>query len=118
MVLSVIVRVNASAAVANIEKLITGIPNAAKRGTRRAAEDGLNDARRLVHVRTGMLKNSLGIIQETENRTSYGSLLHYAAIEEYGSSRRPAHPYITPRFNVLRDGLAANYINLEIRSIL
>jgi hypothetical protein len=110
--------VNSQNAINNLERIISGLPHASQLGRRRAAEDGINDAKRIVHVQTGALQRSIRILSETQNTTTYGSDLDYAYVEEYGNSRRPAHPYLRPRFNVLREGLAAQYVASEIRTIL
>ena len=112
------IRVNASSAITNIERIISELPQAVKRGRRRAAEDGINDAKRIVHKDTGALMNSIRILEETEDMTAYGSELDYAYVEEHGNSRRPAHPYLAPRANALREGLAAQYVKQEIDKIL
>lgn len=86
-------------------------------GLRRGVEYGFNDSQRLVHVRTGFLKRSGGIKQVTQERATYGYDARYANEEESGNSRRPAHPYVRPGFKVLENGLAADFVFTELRTV-
>jgi hypothetical protein len=96
----------------------SNIGPASKRGLKLGAQYGLDDSQKLVHVITGRLKASGGIKGETENSVIYGYDTPYAAAEEYGNIRRPAHPYIAPGYRTLANGLAADLVYIELNSAL
>lgn len=54
-------------------------------------------AKKLCHVITGRLRNSITFdIDEGENCVCVGTNVEYAQCEEEGTSRRPPHPYLRP----------------------
>lgn len=111
-------RIRPDAVVNWCNQAVSKIPNAGKSGLKLGANYGLEDSQKLVHVITGRLKRSGGIKEETEDRVTYGYDAPYAGDEEFGNSRRPAHPYITPGYRTLASGLAADYVFLELQTLL
>lgn len=112
------IRVDNRAVVDGLNRIASGIAGASEAGLKQAAEDGFNDSQRLVHVRTGFLKRSGGIKQSGPEKVVYGYDAYYATEEEFGNSRRPPHPYVTPRYNVLANGLAADYVYRQLTLLL
>lgn len=110
------IRVRADAAISGLARLTSAVQNGPQTGLRKAADDGFNDSQRLVHVITGRLKASGGIKEQRPDRVTYGYDAPYAGYEEFGTIRRPAHPFITPRYHVLGNGLAADYVYQALNS--
>lgn len=52
-------------------------------------------AKKLVHVITGRLRNSITHYAD-DNAVYVGSNVEHAAFEEEGTSKRPPHPYLRP----------------------
>lgn len=110
------VRIRTEVAISGLAKGTQAMSNAPQAGLLKAAQDGFNDSQRLVHVRTGNLKRSGSIKSQTSDKVTYGYDANYAGYEEFGTSRRPPHPYITPRYNILGNGLAADYVYQTLRT--
>lgn len=122
----------------DFDKLITRL-NASKavvamgvaKGVKKAALLVQSDAKRLVPVDTGRLRNSItieSVVTETGAEASVGSNVEYAPYMEYGTGRRgdttvehrqdrlgvPPHPYLRPALEVNRENIRA-IIGNEIR---
>lgn len=112
------VRIRAEDATSGLTRIASAMPGAVKSGMTKAADDGFKDSQRLVHVVTGKLRASGGIKSSTPTQVTYGYDMHYAGYEEFGTVYRLAHPYIMPRYHVLNNGLAANYVAQALGSAL
>lgn len=69
-------------------------PNANK-AARQTAESIAEMAQSLAPVRTGRLRDSITVDQDSEGAT-VSTDVNYAVFQEYGTSHDPARPYITP----------------------
>lgn len=73
---------------------------AATRALREAAEAVQRDARGAVRVNTGALRDGIDVAYVDGGRTAEVGTrdpdLYYAAYEEFGTSNRPAHPFLRP----------------------
>ena len=69
-----------------------------------AAEEIADIARDLVPVRTGALKASIHTTRIDHLAVQVRADAEYAAWVEYGSSRAPAQPFITPAIEAVRGG--------------
>ena len=77
----------------------TAVMNAIARGVENGLDDigfevGMNAVDR-VHVVTGRLRDSIDYTVEGESVYVFADT-EYAAYEELGTSRQPAHPYLKP----------------------
>lgn len=68
----------------------------AERALRKAAKDVERDAKLLVPVDTGALKNSIGIDQPSPSQAIIGPTMNYASYVERGTSRQAPQPYMRP----------------------
>lgn len=83
-----------------LEAIRRGLPGAIGRGVDRAAQQIATTARSLVPVDTGALRASIRVEpgRDETSRTvvAGGGGVEYAAFIEYGTSRAPAQPFMTP----------------------
>lgn len=77
------------------EEITDGIKAAIGRALVRIGLECVSNATKLVHTRTGRLKNSITFYTD-DNAVYVGSNVEYAAFEEEGTSKRPPHPYLRP----------------------
>jgi phage gpG-like protein len=73
------------------------IPDAVKATLDKSAQSGRQGAKEIVHVISGDLKDSIRVLEQGDNYIVIGSDLDYAADEEFGNSKRPPHPYLSPQ---------------------
>lgn len=72
-------------------------PMRARVAVRKATFDIQRIAQSMVPVRTGNLKNSIGVEFENDGFTSLvGPTANYGAYVEYGTSKMAARPYMNP----------------------
>ena len=77
-----------------------GINDAIVRALYRIGMEAEGYAKKLCHVVTGRLRNSITFdIQMGEKSVYIGTNVEYAQLEEEGTSRRPPHPYLRPAAN-------------------
>jgi HK97 gp10 family phage protein len=75
------------------------------RDIEKAFEEGLDEigksivdgAQSTVHVITGQLRDSIQVTERGPGYVVVTATASYAADEEFGNSRRPAHPYMGPQ---------------------
>lgn len=92
-----------------LENLIKGLPEAARAASQDTLQTGERQAKTVVHVITGRLRDSI----RTENITQNGGDLvaggtgevDYAIYEELGNVYREGHPFLRPSLEYsMRDG--------------
>ena len=96
---------------AGLETFRAGLPQVIDAGVQETAEAIERTATGLVPVDTGALRTSIQVngAEGTGERTvEAGQGLDYAPFVEYGSSRAPAQPFMTPAAEQNRPALAAN----------
>jgi HK97 gp10 family phage protein len=73
------------------------------------------EAKRLVPVDTGQLKNSIGwTMRQSDMTLQIHADQSYAIFVEFGTMRQPARPFLRPALNVIR-GLGTGGITSEIQ---
>jgi hypothetical protein len=112
------IRIRPEAVVNWCHQAVSKIPTACHQGLKKAAQYGLDDSQALVHVVTGELKGSGGIKIDTPERVTYGYDAAHASDEEFGTARRPAHPYVSQGYRTLESGAAADYVYSFLRVVL
>lgn len=78
----------------SLSELSTDIENDFKNLLKKTAEKIRDDAKRIVPVRTGTLRNSIDINKLNEFEYSIGSDLYYAGFVEYGTIKMKPSPYM------------------------
>ena len=67
---------------------------------RKTGHDVVTDAQQLVPVDTGALKNSIGVDFDPDDLGfEAGPTMEYGPFVEWGTSRMPPQPYMTPAFD-------------------
>lgn len=79
-----------------LEAAAEQVSKAGRRKTGKYARLIAADARRNVHVITGRLRASIGVGDAGGGLTTVTASAPYAGFEEYGTVRRPPHPYMRP----------------------
>lgn len=77
------------------EEITEGIKEAIQRALTRIGLECEAYAKKLCHVVTGRLRNSITHYVD-EDAVYIGTNVEYAAYEEEGTSRRPPHPFLRP----------------------
>jgi hypothetical protein len=104
-----------------IQRLIDRTPNAMKEAAQESLEEGERHAYDTVHVISGRLQSTI----RTENVSEEGGDLvaggtggvNYAAVEEFGNSRREGHPFLTPGFEITKR-VAPDKVKEKINDLL
>nr|AUN37290.1 hypothetical protein [uncultured bacterium] len=84
--------------VSNLTKIANQAPEAAREALLQTAADITLIAKQLAPVDTGALRDSIGADPVDSLTVRVGSDMPYAPYVEYGTSRSPAQPYLTPAF--------------------
>lgn len=71
---------------------------AARKALLQTAQDITDVAKQLCPVDTGNLKSSIGALPVSSERVLVGTAVLYGKFVEYGTSRSPAQPFLTPAF--------------------
>ncbi len=79
-----------------IPAVIKRLRIAANETVQETAEDMRDEAKRIVHVDTGALRDSLEAHPTGHASAVMGTDIGYGAIENYGSRTRAAHPFFDP----------------------
>lgn len=82
---------------------------AAEKALLQTAADIVDVAKQLCPVDTGRLKQSIGAEPLTKTRVRVGTEVEYGKYVEYGTSRSPAQPFLTPAFAQAKDTFAARF---------
>ena len=84
-----------------LPQVVEEIKKQASEALLQTAKDIYDVSQQLVPVDTGALKQSGGVVPETSERVviGYGNgPVDYSRYVEYGSSRSPSQPFLTPAF--------------------
>lgn len=76
----------------------TKASRAAQKALLQTAADIVDVAKQLCPVDTGNLQQSLGAVPVSSTRVQVGTAVDYGKYVEYGTSRSPAQPFLTPAF--------------------
>lgn len=111
------VRVDARHAIDGLSRLASALPQAGATARRVSADSGVHGAKAKVHVITGRLRDSIRVMRETPDTTSFGSDLHYAATEEFRvGGTRGDHSYMRPEYNRLQTYYPEQFI-MQLRRV-
>jgi phage gpG-like protein len=110
------IKVDATAAIKGLSGIGQQIPPVSIAARKKAAQSGVEGAKGKVHVVTGRLKNSIRIISETPEATTFGSDLDYAGHEEFRGGANGPHSYLMPEFKRLQTQYP-DFIMTELRRI-
>lgn len=77
-------------------KMLVNIPLVSQEALEKTADEIVGEAKRLVPVRTGRLRNSIGIEEIRKLSIVIAATAPYAGIVEFGTSRMVARPYMRP----------------------
>ena len=80
----------------NTRGIVAAFRQAAAEAVAQTAEALVDDARARAPVKTGRLRDSIAIVEQTGQRAVAGVTAPYGALVEYGGIDRPATPYWTP----------------------
>lgn len=79
-----------------LEELPEDIKNDADDALEKTTDDIVEEARRLVPVRTGFLRSSIYKVKPRQLHFIVGAFAHYAGYVEFGTSRMHPQPYLYP----------------------
>ena len=84
-------------------KIVINIPSATDEALQKTADAIVTDARSIVPVRTGRLRNSIGI-EKSEGGFVIKTDTPYSGFVEFGTSRMLARPYLRPaiQYNIIK----------------
>jgi HK97 gp10 family phage protein len=82
---------------------------------RKAAFDVEANAKNVVPVDTGNLKNSIDVEMESDTTAVIGPHTEYAAYVEFGTMNMPAQPYMTPAAEAVKPAYMEAMRQLEDR---
>lgn len=92
----------------HIPRLTAAAHERAEAAVAKAAADIEAQAKARAPVDTGLLKNSINQPPPEEPmRRVVESPIHYSVFQEYGTSRMPAQPYMTPAVEFVKPSLEA-----------
>lgn len=77
-------------------RIVVTIPSATQEALEETAEEIVADAKRIVPVRTGRLRDSIGVAEIKEDSVEIKTIASYAGALEFGNSRMLARPYLRP----------------------
>lgn len=87
-------QIDMSKATSALDKLANEIDKAVQQALEESAQSAIEGAKGVVPVRTGRLRDSIGIKQRTKDSILVAADTPYAAAVEFGASGRAARPYI------------------------
>ena len=89
--------------------IFTGGPaqRAAEKALLQTAADIVSVAKQLCPVDTGRLRQSIGADPVSKDLVRVGTSVEYGKYVEYGTSRSPAQPFLTPAFAQARQTFEA-----------
>lgn len=82
----------------NAGKVTEATRKAAEKALLQTAADIVSVAKQLCPVDTGLLKQSIGADPVSASKIRVGTSVEYGKFVEYGTSRSPAQPFLTPAF--------------------
>jgi len=99
----------------NLPKLAAKLPEAVHEFVSKAAHDVEANAKAVVPVRTGALKNSITTEFTSPTRAVVAPHMDYAAYVEFGTRRQRAKPYMRPAAERVRPAFIEALRRLEER---
>ena len=94
MASSITVNIKLSKGLQNIDK---NVDRAVSTALDKIADSIIQGAQSVVPVRTGRLRDSIGVKEKTDRSLTVAADTEYAAAIEFGTGSRPAQPYLLPQ---------------------
>ena len=111
-------KVDARVPIAGLKKIAQALPTISMAARRKSADSGVQGAQAKVHKISRDIERSIRVFRETQDITSFGSDMSYAAIEEFrvGGKRGTDHAYMRPEYNRLQTYYPEQFI-LQLRRV-
>lgn len=118
MIVLSLVTVDASEAIALLDRTIKGIQEGSRAAMQTIGDSMVQGAKEIVPVDTGRLQNSIRIMEITDESVTVGSDVEYAPDVEFGTFKQAAQPYLGPQLDRMQTEapqIVADEISKRIR---